>query len=140
MNGLSTNLYITGINGERSKISGTPITELNIYIEAIGSDLNVNSFIVKYTSQTNISMLKYGLNADGSHFSYEGIKTEKGSTILKIGDEGIITINLSLTGQELYSREKGTIELIQSNGKTISKDFTGPGFKEDTLIQLYKQE
>jgi len=57
---LSSNLYITGITGERAKISGAPITELNIYIEAIGFDLNVNSFIVKYTSQTNTSMLKYG--------------------------------------------------------------------------------
>jgi len=59
---------------------------------------------------------------------------------LKIGDEGIITINLSLTGQELYPNEKGTIQLIQGNGKTTSKDFTATGFKNDTLIQLYKQE
>jgi hypothetical protein len=140
MSGLSSNLYITGINGEREKISGAPITDLNIYIEAIGFDLNVNSLIVKYTSQTNISTLKYGSNADASHFSYEGKKTGKGSTMLKIGDEGIITINLSLSGQELYSNEKGNIQLIQGNDKTTSKDFTSPGFKEDTLIQLYKQE
>lgn len=140
MSGLSSNLYITGINGEREKISGAPITDLNIYIEAIGFDLNVNSLIVKYTSQTNISILKYGSNADASHFSYEGKKTGKGSPMLKIGDEGIITINLSLTGQELYSNEKGNIQLIQGNGKTTSKDFTSSGFKEDTLIQLYKQE
>ena len=140
MSGLSSNLYITGINGEREKISGAPITDLNIYIEAIGFDLNVNSLIVKYTSQTNTSTLKYGSNADASHFSYEGKNTGKGSTMLKIGDEGIITINLSLTGQELYPNKKGTIQLIQGNGKTISKDFTSPGFKEDTLIQLYKQE
>jgi archaellin len=140
ISGLSSNLYITGINGERSKISGAPITKLNIYIEAIGFDLNVNSLIVKYTSKTNTSMMKFGSNADASHFSYEGKNTGKGSTILKIGDEGIITINLSLTGQELYSNEKGTIQLIQGNGKTISKDFKSPEFKEDTLIQLYKQE
>jgi hypothetical protein len=140
ISGLSSNLFITGINGERSKISGAPITELNLYIEAIGFDLNVNSLTVKYTSKTNTSMMKYGSNADASHFSYEGKMTGKGGTILKIGDEGIITINLSLTGQELYSNEKGTIQLIQGNGKTISKDFTSPGFKEDALIQLYKQQ
>jgi len=140
ISGLSSNLYITGINGERSKISGSPITELNIYIEPIGFDHNVNSFMVQYTSKTNTSMLKYGSNSDASHFSYEGKMTGKGGTILKIGDEGIITINLSLTGQELYSNEKGTIQLIQGNGKITSKDFTSPGFKEDTLIQLYIQE
>ena len=140
ISGLSSNLYITGINGERSKISGSPITELNIYIEPIGFDHNVNSFMVQYTSKTNTSMLKYGSNSDASHFSYEGKMTGKSGTILKIGDEGIITINLSLTGQELYSNEKGTIQLIQGNGKITSKDFTSPGFKEDTLIQLYKQE
>ncbi len=140
ISGLSSNLFITGISGERSIISGAPIYELNIYIEAIEFDLNVNSFMVKYTSQTNTSILKYGSNADGSHFSYEGKKTEKGSTILKIGDEGIITINLSLTGQELYSNEKGTIQLIQGNGKTISKDFTATGFKNKTMIQLFKRE
>lgn len=140
ISGLSSNLFITGINGERSKIPGAPITELNLYIEAIGFDLNVNSLTVKYTSKTNTSMMKYGSNADASHFSYEGKMTGKGGTILKIGDEGIITINLSSTGQELYSNEKGTIQLIQGNGKTISKDFTSPGFKEDALIQLYKQQ
>jgi hypothetical protein len=140
ISGLSSNLYITGINGERSKISGAPITELNIYIEAIGFDLNVNSLNVKYTSKTNTSMMKFGSNADASHFSYEGKKTGKGSTILKTGDQGIITINLSLIGQELYSNEKRTIQLIQGNGKTISKDFKSPEFKEDTLIQLFKQE
>lgn len=102
--------------------------------------MNINSLIVKYTSQTNTSMLKYGSNAEGSYFSYEGKGMGKGSTILKTGDVGIITINLSLTGQELYPNKKGTIQLIQGNGKTISKDFTSPGFKEDTLIQLYKQE
>ena len=140
ISGLSSNLYITGINGERTNISGAPLTELNIYIEAIGFDLNVNSLIVKYTGKTNTSIMKFGSNADASHFLYEGKMTGKSSTILKIGDEGIITINLSLTGQELYSREKGTVQLIQGNGKTISKDFTSPGFKEDTLIQLYKLE
>jgi hypothetical protein len=140
ISGLSSNLFIIGINGERSKISGAPITELNIYIEPMGLDLNVNSLTVKYTSETNTSMMKYGSNADGTHFFYEGKMTGKGGTILKIGDQGIITINLSLTGQELYSNEKGTIQLIQINGKTISKDFTSPEFKEDTSIQLYKQE
>jgi hypothetical protein len=140
ISGLSSNLYITGLNGEREKTSGAPITELNINIEAIGFDLNVNSLTVKYTSETNTSMMKFGSDADASHFSYEGKMTGKGGTILKIGDEGIITINLTLTGQELYSNQKGTLQLIQGNGKTTSKDFTSPGFKENTLIQLYKQE
>jgi len=140
ISGLSSNLYITGINGERPEISGAPVTELKIYIESIGFDLNVNSLIAKYTSKTNTSILKFGSNADASHYSYEGKLTGKGGTILKIGDEGIITINLTSTGQELYPNEEGTIELIQGNGKTTSKDFTSPGFKEKTVIQLFKQE
>lgn len=140
ISGLSSNLFITGISGVRSKMPDAPIYELNIYIEAIGFDLNVNYFTVEYTNQANTSMLKYGSNADGSHFSYEGKKTGKGSPILKIGDEGIITINLSLTGQELYPDQKGTIQLIQGNGKTISKDFIATGFKNYTMIQLYKRE
>jgi len=140
MSGLSSNIYIAGINGERENISVAPITGLNIYIEAIGFDLNVNSLIVKYTSKTNTSIMKFGSNADASHYSYEGKLTGKGGTILKIGDEGIITINLSSTGQELYSYEKGTIQLIQGNGKIISKDFTSPEFRDDKLIQIYSQE
>jgi archaellin len=140
ISGLSSNLFITGINGERAKIPGAPITKLNIYIEAIGFDLNVNSLTAKYKGETNTSTMKFGSDADASHFSYEGKMTGKGGTILKIGDEGIITINLTLARQELYSNQKGTLQLIQGNGKTISKDFTSPGFKEDTLILLFKQE
>lgn len=140
ISGLSSNLFITGINGEREKISGAPITELNIIIEAIGFDLNVNSLTVKYNNKINTSILKFGSNADASHYSYEGKLTGKGGTILKIGDEGIITINLSLTGQDLYPNEEGMIELIQGNGKITSKDFISPGFKEKTVIQLFKQE
>ena len=46
-------------------------------------------------------------------------------TILKKGDVGIITINLSSTKQELYSYDRGTVQLILGNGRIISRDFKG---------------
>jgi hypothetical protein len=56
-----------------------------------------------------------------------------------VSETGIITINLSSTGQELYSNKNGTIQLIQSNGKIISKEIKAPELKEEAIIQLYSK-
>jgi len=134
---ISSNLYITSIEGERKNISDGPITGLTIYIESMDLDFNFNFIKVKFQDKTNTSTLKYSINADESHFYYEGKMTGKGKSILKKGDEGFIKINLSSTKQELYSYDRGTIQLIMSNGKIISKDIKVPEFKGESRISLY---
>lgn len=134
---ISSNLYITSIAGERKDISDGPITGLSIYLEAMDLDFNFNSIIVKFTDKKNSSVLKYSTNADESHFYYEGKKTGRGNTILKKGDVGIITINLSSIKQELYSYDRGTVQVILGNGKIISRDFKAPEFKGESRILLY---
>ncbi len=134
---ISSNLYITSISGERKNISAGPITGLSIYLEAMDLDFNFNSITVKFIDKKTTSALEYGPNPDESHFYYEGKKTGKGNTILKKGDVGIITINLSSTKQELYSYDRGTIQLILGNGKIISRDFKAPELKGEGRILLY---
>ncbi len=134
---ISSNLYITSIAGERSNISKGPIVGLTVYIEAMDLDFNFNSITVKFIDKTTTSTLKYGMNADESHFYYEGKKTGKGKTILRKGDVGIITINLSSTKQELYSSDRGKIQLDLGGGKLISRDFRIPEFKGESRILLY---
>ena len=134
---ISSNLYITSIEGERKDISDGPIISLTIYLESMNLDFNFNFITVKFQDKTNTSILKYGVNADESHFYYEGKMTGKGSSRLKKGDEGFITINLSSTKQELYSYDRGTIQLIIGNGKIISRDIKAPELKGESRISLY---
>lgn len=137
INDISSNLYITSIAGERKNISNGPITDLSIFLEAMDLDFNFNSITVKLIDKKTISTLKYGTNADESHFYYEGKKTGRGNTILKKGDVGIITINLSSIKQEIYSYDRGTVQVILGNGKIISRDFKAPEFKGESRILLY---
>jgi soluble P-type ATPase len=134
---ISSKLYITSIAGERKNISEGPITGLSIYLEAMDLDFNFNSITVKFIDKKTSSMLKYGIIADASHFYYEGKMTGKGITILKKGDVGIITINISSTKQELYFNDRGTVQLILGNGKIISRDFKTPEFKGKARILVY---
>ena len=134
---ISSNLYITSIAGERTNISKGPIVGLTLYIEAMDLDFNFNSITVKFIDKTTTSTLNYGMNADESHFYYEGKMTGKGKTILKKGDVGIIQINLSSTEQELYSLDRGKIQLVLGGGKIISRDFRVPEFKEESRILIY---
>ena len=137
---ISSNLYITSIAGERKNISEGPITGLTVYIEAMDLDFNFNSITVKFIDKTTTSTLDYGINADESHFYYEGKMTGKGKTILKKGDTGIIQINLSSTKQELNSFDKGKIQLDLGSSRIISRDFKVPEFKGESRIVLYSTE
>jgi hypothetical protein len=97
----------------------------------------INSIIINYINDTTTSKLDYGVNTDGSHFTYKGKNVANGIAILTMSETGIITINLSSTGQELYPDKNGTIQLIQSNGKIISKEIKAPELQEGSIIQLY---
>ncbi|PWB52763.1 MAG: hypothetical protein C3F06_07600 [Candidatus Methanoperedenaceae archaeon] len=137
---ISSNLYITSVAGERNNISKVPITGLTVNIEAMDLDFNFNSITVKFIDKTTTSTLKYGINADESHFYYEGKKTGKGKTILKKGDMGIIQINLSSTKQELYSLDRGKIQLDLGSGRILSRDFKVPEFKNESSVLLYSSD
>lgn len=134
---ISSNILITSISGEILDKSGAPINQIYVNIKGTGMDVNINSILLKYINETTTSTLKYGTIADGSHFSYEGKKLAKNDTMLKIGDKGIITINLSSTNQELYPYKKGAIQIIPGNDKIISKDFNAGEFNGDSIILLY---
>lgn len=137
---ISSNLYITSIAGERKNVSKGPIVGLTVYIEAMDLDFNFNSITVKFIDKTTTSTLEYGIEADELHFYYEGKKTGKGKTVLKKGDMGIIQINLSSTKQELYSLDRGKMQLVLGGGKTISRDFRVPEFKGESRILLYSTD
>jgi len=134
---ISSNILITSISGEVTDKSGEAINQIYINIKGTGMDVDINSILLKYINENTTSTLKYGMIADGSHFSYEGKKLAKGDTILKIGDKGTITINLSSTNQELYPYKKGAIQIIPGNDKIISKDFSAGEFNADSIILLY---
>jgi hypothetical protein len=136
---ISSKISITKISGERKEIQGAPITLIHLYFETTEMKYYINSVIINFINETTTSKLEYGINADGSHFSYKGKNGGKDNTILEVSETGIITINLSSTGQELYSNKNGTIQLIQSNGKIISKEIKAPELKEEAIIQLYSK-
>lgn len=133
---VSSNVHILSITGDRKNISGAPITVLNIHIEAEKFDLNISRIIVRYMDDTRTSILQFGIEADESHFSYEGKTTGKDSTKLLSGEVGIITLNLSSTKQELYSYKKGSIILI-ADRKTMTWDIRAPELKDSSIV-LYQ--
>jgi len=131
---ISSNILIISISGERIDVSGAPISKININIKGTGKDVDIKSISSKYINETTTSLLKYDTVADGSHFSYYGKNKAKGDTILKMGDQGTIVINLSSIKQELYSYKKSTIQIIPGNDMIISKDFIAPEFKGDYIL------
>ncbi len=133
---VSSNIYITSITGERIS-SGTPIDRINIYVEAATMDFNMNSISVRYMNRNSTSELGYGVESDASHFSYESRNTGKRNPLLRIGDVGIISINLSATNQDLYPDDKGTIQLVTGSGKTVSKEIKTGKLNNDTRIVLF---
>lgn len=134
---ISSNILITSISGEIIDKSGASINQIYINIKGTGMDVNIESISLKYINETTSSTLKYGMMADESHFSYVGKNLAKGDTMLRIGDKGILTINLSSINQELYPYKKGTIQIIPGNDKIISKDLNAGEFKSDSMILLY---
>lgn len=139
MNDLSSKIYITKISGEKKDISGATITGLNIYIETTELNYYINSINIYFTDENSTSNLEYGFIADGNHFSFRGEHPENRKNMLNMNEVGIITINLSSTGQELYSNKNGTLRLILGTTKNISKDIKVPELKEGSVIQLYKK-
>lgn len=134
---ISSDILITSISGEVMGLSGEPVSQIYVNIKGTGMDINLNSISLKYVNENTTSTLKYGTEADESHYSYEGQKLVKGDTMLKMGDKGIMTINLTSTNQELYPYKKSTIQIIPGNNKIISKNFVAPEFKGDSMILLY---
>jgi len=139
MNDLSSKIYITKISGEKKDISGAAITDLNIYIETTELNYYINSINIYFTDENSTSNLEYGFIADGNHFSFRGENSDNRKNILNINEVGIITINLSSTGQELYSHKNGTLKLSLGTTKNISKDIKVPELKGGSVIQLYQK-
>jgi hypothetical protein len=139
MNDLSSKIYITKISGERKDIPGAAITGLNIYIETTELNYYINSININYADENRTSNLEYGFIADGNHFSFRSENSENRKNILNMNEVGIVTINLSSTGQELYSNKKGTLQFIMGTNKNISKEIKVPELMEGSVIQLYKK-
>src|SRR4030067_2239609 len=126
---ISSNMLITDISGEIMDKSYVPINQLYINVKGTGMDVDIDSILLKYINENTTSTLKYGIVADGSHFSYKEKNSSEGDTKLEIGNKGTITINLSSTNQELYPHKKGTVQILPGNDKIISKDFNAGEFK-----------
>jgi hypothetical protein len=139
MNDLSSKIYITKISGEKKDIPGAAITGLNIYIETTELNYYINSINIYFADENRTSNLEYGFIADRNHFSFRGENSENRKNILNLNEVGIVTINLSSTGQELYSNKSGTLMLNLGTNKNISKDIKVQELKEGSVIQLYKK-
>lgn len=137
ISGMSSNLYITSVEGERKNTSEGQVIGITAYVESLDLDFNFNSITVKFIGRETSSTLKYGINADESHFYYQGKRTIKGYTLLRKNEAGYVKINLTSTNQELYSGDRGTIQLILGNGKIVYRDFKVPAFKGESKVILY---
>lgn len=134
---ISSNLYITLVEGERKNTSEGQVIGITAYVESLDLDFNFNSITVKFTGRDTAKTLEYGENADESHFYYQGKRTIKGYTLLRKNEAGIVKVNLTSTNQELYSGDRGRIQLILGNGKIVYRDFRIPEYRGESKVILY---
>ncbi|MCX9085243.1 MAG: hypothetical protein OIN87_10665 [Candidatus Methanoperedens sp.] len=139
MTDLSSKIYINKITGEKKDAPGAPITGLNIYIGTTELNYYINSINIYYSDKNSTSTFEYGILADRTHFSFRDEHSDAKKNILDINEVGIIRINLSSTGQELYSNKIGTLTMNMGSNKNISKEIKTLDLKEGYFIQLYKK-
>lgn len=139
---VSSNLKVVSVVGERTDSNtSTPVTTLNVTVElsAGGSDIDFEQVVVKYLNETTTKTLTYAAAAGASNFAYSEERNPTGTTnVLSSGDLGVITLSLNATGQSLYVRKQGTIQIIPETGTMIIKDINAPAtYGTKTKVQLF---
>jgi flagellin FlaB len=138
---VSSNLKVVSVVGNRS--SDNPVNTINVTLQltAGGADIDFKTVVVKYINETSSVTLNYsGTSAEGTNFTYHEDRSISGTpdTVLQAGDLGVISINLTATGQQLDVRKKGTIQVIPETGTMITKEIVAPAtFGASTTVQLF---
>ena len=139
---VSSNLKAVSIVGTRSSTSGT-VDNLSVVLEltAGGADIDFKTVIVKYINESTSKTLNWTSgSASNISFTYTEERSISGTpdTVLQAGDLGVITIDLTATGQQLDVRKKGTVQVIPEVGTMIIKEVAAPAtFGASTTVQLF---
>jgi flagellin FlaB len=138
---VSSNIKVVNVIGTRTA-TGDNVETLKIAVEltAGGSIIDFNQVIVKYISEGDTKTLDYCATANADCFSYSEDRNPSGtdSPVLAAGDLGILTVNLTSTGQELEVRKRGTVQIIPETGTMIVKDIVAPASYGTYLqVQLF---
>lgn len=138
---VSSNLKAVSVVGTRSDTAG-PVDNLSVVLEltAGGADIDFTTVIVKYINESTSKTLNYSTTASGTAFTYTEERSISGSpdSVLQAGDLGVVTINLTATGQELAVRKKGTVQVIPEVGTMIIKEVSAPAtFGASSTVQLF---
>jgi len=139
---VSSNLKAVSVVGTRSDTSG-PVDNLSVVLEltAGGADIDFKTVIVKYINESTSKTLNWTSgSASNISFTYTEERSISGTpdTVLQAGDLGVITIDLTATGQQLDVRKKGTVQVIPEVGTMIIKEVAAPAtFGASTTVQLF---
>jgi flagellin FlaB len=140
---VSSNLKAISVVGTRSDPNnGGPVDNLSVLLQltAGGADIDFKTVIVKYINESSSTTLHWDNNASATAFNYTEVRSISGlpDDVLQPGDIGVITIDLSATGQQLVVRKKATIEVIPEVGTMITKDIVAPAtFNAAKTVQLF---
>lgn len=139
---VSSNMKIVSVLGIRTGTTGV-VENLNVIIDlsAAGENIDFSQVVIKYINETSTSTLNYSeTSADSTTFTYSESRNPSGTTapVLGPGDLAKVTIDLSDTGQKLYERKRGTIQIIPEKGAMVVKDIVSPtSFGTNLQVQLF---
>ncbi|HEY9204834.1 MAG TPA: archaellin/type IV pilin N-terminal domain-containing protein [Candidatus Methanoperedens sp.] len=140
---VASNLKVSSVVGQTNS-GNNYVQELNITVElaAGGSPIDFSKVIVKYINESTSSTLNLNTttSSPGAYFNYteERVGTGTANYVLQPGDLAVVRLNLTLMGQDLYPRKRGTLHLIPETGTMVLKDIVAPAtFGDNVQVQLF---
>ncbi|HEY9204836.1 MAG TPA: archaellin/type IV pilin N-terminal domain-containing protein [Candidatus Methanoperedens sp.] len=142
---VASNLKISSVVGQTDATKAY-VQKLNITLElaAGGSSIDFSKVVVKYINETTTTTLNLqtsgSTGATSTLFNYTEERVGSGSAnyVLQSGDLALVTLDLNATGQNLYTRKKGTVQVIPETGTMVIKDIVAPAtYGENTQVQLF---
>ena len=140
---VASNLKISSVVGT-TDTNSVRVQQLNVTLElaAGGSPIDFSKVVIKYINESSTTVLGLSTTyaATATQFNYTEVRVGSGTAnnVLQSGDLGVVTLDLSLMGQELYARKKGTIQIIPESGTMVIKDIVAPStYGDNTQVQLF---
>ncbi len=140
---VASNLKISSVVGTTDGGS-IRVQKLNVTVElaAGGSPIDFSKVVIKYINESSTTVLGLSTTyaATSTQFNYTEVRVGSGTAnnVLQSGDLGVVTLDLTQMGQELYARKKGTIQIIPESGTMVIKDIVAPStYGDSTQVQLF---
>lgn len=140
---VASNMKISSVVGTTDG-SSIRVQKLNVTVElaAGGSPIDFSKVVIKYINESSTTVLSLSSSyaATATQFNYTEVRVGSGTAnnVLQSGDLGVVTLDLNLMSQELYTRKKGTIQIIPESGTMVIKDIVAPStYGDSTQIQLF---